>query len=107
MLKGLGDIGNMMKLQKEFKNIQKKITDSVLVGVSPNAKVSVEMAGDYKVKEITIDPAYLKSVDQKELEKMLRTAFNNAVDAVKHFSTEEMEKLAGGLGLPGLGGMFK
>ncbi|MBN1497846.1 MAG: YbaB/EbfC family nucleoid-associated protein [Spirochaetes bacterium] len=107
MLKGLGDIGNMMKLQKEFKNIQKKITNSVLVGVSPNGKVSVEMAGDYKVKEITIDPGYLKDAEPKELEKMLRSAFNNAVDAVKYFSNQEMEKLAGGLGLPGLGGMFK
>jgi DNA-binding YbaB/EbfC family protein len=107
MLKGLGDIGNMMKLQKEFKNIQKKITDAVVAGASPNDKIRVEMTGDYKVREITIDPAYLKSADQRDLEKMIRAAFNNAVDTVKNFSAEEMEKLAGGLGMSGLGGMFK
>ena len=38
MLKGLGDIGNMMKLQKEFKNIQKKIMGATREGQAPTAR---------------------------------------------------------------------
>ena len=32
MLKGLGDLGNLMKLQKEFKSAQKKITGTTREG---------------------------------------------------------------------------
>jgi nucleoid-associated protein EbfC len=107
MLKGLGDIGNLMKLQKEFKNIQKKITDATVAGTCPNGKVRVEMAGDYRIREISIDPECLTGVKVDELEKMIRVAVNNAVDMVKNFSATEMEKLTGGLNLPGLGSFFK
>jgi hypothetical protein len=107
MLKGLGDIGNLMKLQKEFKNIQKKITDAAVSGACPDGKVRVVMAGDYRVREILIDPGCLEGVTADELEKMIRAAVNNAVDNVKNFSSAEMEKLTGGLDLPGLGSFFK
>ncbi len=107
MLKGLGDIGNLMKLQKEFKNIQKKITDTTVSGECPDGTVRVVMSGEYRVREISIDPACLAGVEAHELEKMIRTAVNNAVDNVKNFSAAEMEKLTGGLNLPGLGSFFK
>jgi DNA-binding YbaB/EbfC family protein len=107
MLKGLGDIGNLMKLQKEFKNIQRKIADATLAGTCPGGKVRVEMAGDYRVRDISIDPGCLTGIEVDELEKMIRVAVNNAIDMVKNFSAAEMEKLTGGLNLPGLGNLFK
>jgi len=107
MLKGLGDIGNLMKLQKEFKSIQKKITDTTVSGACPDGKVRVVMAGDYRVREISIDPGWLEGGTADELEKMIRSAVNNAVDKIKHLSAIEMEKLTGGLNLPGLGNFFR
>jgi DNA-binding YbaB/EbfC family protein len=107
MLKGLGDIGNLMKLQKEFKSIQKKITDATVSGACPDGKVRVVMTGEYRVREISIDPGCLAGIEVHELEKMIRVAVNNAVDKVKNFSAAEMEKLSGGLDLPGLGSFFK
>jgi DNA-binding YbaB/EbfC family protein len=107
MLKGLGDIGNLMKLQKEFKSIQKKIAETTVSGACPDGKVRVTMDGDYRVREISIDPACLSGVEPHELEKMVRSAVNSAVDKVKHYSALEMEKLTGGLNLPGLGSFFK
>ncbi|MBN2160568.1 MAG: YbaB/EbfC family nucleoid-associated protein [Spirochaetes bacterium] len=107
MLKGLGDIGNIMKLQKEFKNIQKKITDAIVVGTSPDGKVHVEMGGDFRVKEVTIDPAYLAGADAREMAEAVRTAVNNAVAMVARISAEEMEKVTGGMNLGALGNLFK
>lgn len=107
MLKGLGDIGNLMKLQKEFRSIQKKITDAIVVGTSPDGKVQVEMGGDFRVKEVTIDPAYYAGAGAPAMAKAVRTAVNNAADMVARLSAQEMEKVTGGMNLGALGNLFK
>jgi DNA-binding YbaB/EbfC family protein len=107
MLKGLGDIGNLMKLQKEFKNTQKKITKARITGESPGGEVRATFSGDYKLVELNIDPASVKDADVKKIEKAVAAAINDAVDKVKEFSAEEMGNLTGGLNLPGLGSFFK
>ncbi len=110
MLKGLGDIGNLMKLQKEFKSIQKKIMSATREGRNPDGTVKAVLNGEYRVMSLSIDPEYLKSAAPRDLEKAVLAAVNNAVDEVKSYSAAEMEKLTGGLNLPGLGGlgsMFK
>ena len=62
MLKGLGDLGNLMKLQKEFKNIQKKITGATREGRAPTAQG--EGGGERRVPghgRFRSIPEYLKS----------------------------------------------
>jgi nucleoid-associated protein EbfC len=105
MLKGLGDIGNLMKLQKEFKTIQKKIMSATREGQGANGKVKAVVNGEYKVLSLSIDPEYVNNASPRELEKALLAAVNGAVDEVKNYSASEMEKLTGGLNLPGLGGL--
>jgi nucleoid-associated protein EbfC len=107
MLKGLGDIGNIMKLQKEFKNIQKKIAGTTREGASPNGMVKAVVTGEYRVQGLSIDPAYLKSAGAAELENMVRAAVNSAVEQIKNFSASEMASITGGLNIPGLGNFFK
>jgi nucleoid-associated protein EbfC len=107
MLKGLGDIGNIMKLQKEFKNIQKKITGTTREGASPNGKVKAVVNGEYRVQSLSIDPAYLAGAGAAELENMVRAAVNSGVEQIKEFSASEMANLTGGLNIPGLGSFFK
>ena len=107
MLKGLGDLGNIMKLQKEFKSTQKRITGARMKGESTAGEVSAVMSGDYKLIDIIIDPDFAKGADAKKLQKMVVLAVNNAVDKVKAYSTEEMSKLTGGLNIPGLGSFLK
>jgi hypothetical protein len=107
MLKGLGDIGMLMKLQKDYKSMQKKIAGAALTGNSPDGSVRATMTGDYRIKEIRIDPDFFKGTDVRELEKMVCEAVNSASSSVKQFTTDEMEKIAGGLNIPGLGNLFK
>ncbi len=107
MLKGLGELGNLMKLQKEFKNTQKKITKAKITGESPGGEVRATLSGDYRVVGIAIEPGFFRDSDVKTLEKTLEVAFNNAVDRVKEFSAEEMGRLTGGLNIPGMGDFLK
>ncbi|TFH39115.1 MAG: YbaB/EbfC family nucleoid-associated protein [Chrysiogenales bacterium] len=107
MLKGLGDIGNLMRLQKDMKGAQKRIMGATREGTSPNGMVKAVMNGEYRLMGISIDPDYLKGVLPRDLEAMIVAATNDAVDQIKEFYVSEMQKLTGGLDIPGLGAFLK
>jgi DNA-binding YbaB/EbfC family protein len=106
MLKGLGDIGNLMKIQKEFKNIQKRITGTVMEGASSNGKVKAAVNGERRLMSLSIEPDVLQTSSSRDVEKMVIEAVNDAGERIKSFSTAEMKKLTGGLDIPGLGGLL-
>jgi DNA-binding protein YbaB len=107
MLKGLGELGNLMKLQKDFKSAQKNITGATREGASPDGAVKAVMSGDYRLVSLTIDPNFQKSAAPRDLEKAVCAAVNGAVAGIKEFSVSEMGRLTGGLNIPGLGDFLK
>ena len=107
MLKGLGELGNLMKLQKEFKSAQKKITGTTREGTAAGGAVKAVMSGDYRLVSLTIDPDFQKNAAPRDLEKSVAAAVNAAVDGIKEFSVSEMGRLTGGLNIPGLGDFLK
>ncbi len=104
MLKGLGDIGNLMKMQKEMKNIQKKIQKTKIDGQSSDGSVKASVNGEFSLLDISISEDLVKSGDVKKIEKMVYSAVNDAVNKAREFSAEEMKKIAGGMDL---GSLFK
>jgi hypothetical protein len=104
MLKGLGDIGQLMKMQKEMKNIQKKIQKARIDGESSDGSVKAVVNGEFSLLDITIAEALIKSGDVKKIEKMVYSAVNDAVNKARDFAASEMKAIAGGMDL---GGMFK
>jgi len=104
MLKGLGDIAQLMKMQKEMKNVQKKIQKTKIDGVSSDGTVKAVVNGELTLLDITIDESLVKSGDVKKVEKMVFSAINDAVDKARDFSAEEMKKITGNMDLGGLFG---
>jgi len=104
MLKGLGDIGQLMKMQKEMKNIQKKIQKARIEGESSDKSVKAVVNGEFSLLDISIDENLIKSGDVKKVEKMVYSAVNDAVNKARDFAASEMKAIAGGMDL---GGMFK
>ena len=104
MLKGLGDIGQMMKMQKELKNVQKKIQKMKVEGTSSDEKVKAVVNGEFNLIDINIDESLIKSGDVKKIEKMVISAINDAVDKTRRLSEEEMKKITSGMNLGGLFG---
>jgi len=104
MLKGLGDIGQLMKMQKEMKNIQKKIQKTRINGESSDGSVKAVVNGEFSLLDLTIDENLVKSGDVKKVEKMVFSAVNDAINKARDFAADEMKSLAGGMDL---GGMFK
>ncbi|MCL1833658.1 MAG: YbaB/EbfC family nucleoid-associated protein [Leptospirales bacterium] len=104
MLKGLGDIGQMMKMQKELKNIQKKIQKMKVEGSSSDEKVKAVVNGEFNLIDISIEESLIKSGDVKKIEKTIISAINDAVDKTRRLSEEEMKKITSGMNLGGLFG---
>ena len=107
MLKGLGDIGQLMKLQREFKNTQKKIAKMQAEGFSSGNEVKSVVNGEYKLIDITFDEEFINSKDSASIRKKVLESVNDAVERVKSESAAEMGKLTGGLDVPGLANMLK
>ena len=107
MLKGLGDIGNIMKLQREFKNVQKKLKKTECEGDALNGAVKALVNGDYKLVDLRIDESLIGEGDAKKIEKAVISAVNSAVDRSKEIAAQEMSKLTGGMNIPGLNNFFK
>jgi DNA-binding YbaB/EbfC family protein len=104
MLKGLGELGNLMKMQKEMKNVQKKIQKTKIEGQSSDGSVKAVVNGEFTLLDISIDENLVRSGDVKKVEKMVYSAVNDAVNKARDFSAEEMKKIAGGMDL---GSLFK
>lgn len=104
MLKGLGEIGNLMKMQKEMKNIQKTIQKTKIEGESSDGSVKAVVTGEFILVDISIADSLVKSGDTKKVEKMVYSAVNDAINKARDFSAEEMKKIAGGMDL---GSLFK
>lgn len=102
MLKGLGDMGNIMKLQKEMKNVQKRLKSTRMEGESPDGSVKTVVNGEYQLVDIKINNDFLANHESEKIEKMILDAVNDAVTKIKKYSITEMSKLTGGLNLPGL-----
>jgi len=104
MLKGLGDIGQLMKMQKEMKNIQKNIRKAKIEGMCADESVKAVVNGEFSLLELHIDPELVKAGDHKKIEKNVYYAVNDAVDKARNYAAEEMKKMAGGMDLGGLFG---
>ncbi len=107
MIKGLGDLGQIFKLQKEFKNIQNRLKKERMEGVSPGGRVRAVVDGEYMLHGISIDDEIIDSTQSKELEAEVVAAVNDAIKKMRDHSVSQMNELTGGLNIPGMSDFLK
>jgi nucleoid-associated protein EbfC len=100
-MKGMGDLGNLMKMQREMKNIQKKLKKTKIEGVSSDGLVKATVNGEQKLLDISIEEELL-SQGRKKVEKMVLDAVNDASAKIQDYSAAEIKKLTGDLNIPGM-----
>ena len=100
MLKGLGDIGNIMKMQKEMKSIQKKAKKTQIKGKSPGGDIVATLDGEFCLLDIKIDSDFIKTHEINKIEKMIKAAINDAHEKVKEHSAVQVAELTKGMNLP-------
>lgn len=102
MMKGM----NIMKQAKQMMAMVEKVraemerrTQEASAG---GGMVTVTARGDNRIVSIKIDPEVLDPDDIDMLEDLIVAASNEALKKVQDMMKEEMNKITGGLGLPGM-----
>ncbi len=100
---------NIAKLMKQAQQMQAgmaakqeelaKQTVEASVG-GDKVKVTANCAGD--VLSISIDPSIIDPEDAEFLQDLVLECVKKAIDTGKQKAAEEMKKLTGGLGIPGM-----
>ncbi len=106
MLKGLGDLGNLMKLQGEMKKLQATLKKMKTSGKSRDEMITITVNGEFEALEVSLDESILKSASKAKIEMSIAEAYNNAVSENKRLASEKMKELTGGMNIPGLDGLI-
>ncbi len=105
MLKGLGDMGKLMKqaqeMQAKMAEVQEKITTITAEGSAGAGLVKATATAQGEVKALDVDPSLISGEEEKEvLEDLIVAAVNDAVTRAREAGQAEMAKITEGLQLP-------
>lgn len=106
-MKGMnGGMAQLMKqanqMQMRMKKLQEELAQRTYQGTSGGEAVKVTVNGDHLVQKIEIDPEVVKSGDVEMLQDLIAAATNDAIKVAKDTSAKEMEKITGGMNIPGM-----
>ena len=101
-----GNMGNMLKqaqqLQSQMKKIQEELEHKTVEASSGGGMVTVKVNGRQEILSVIIDPEIMKQNDIEMLQSLVMAATNEALNQSQTVAQNEIEKLTGGLNLPGL-----
>ena len=86
---------NLMKMQEE---LQAKEYEATAGG----GVITAVCGGNRELKSITIDPEAVDPEDVEMLQDLIMVAANEAIRQMEEIANNEMNKLTGGLQLPGM-----
>ena len=86
-------------MQEKMREVQEKIKNIEVEGVSGGNLVKVILTGDYEIKSIEITEN-AKKEGQEIINDLIIAAYNSAKENLKKKSAEELSKVTGGLNLP-------
>ncbi len=103
---GFGNINNLMKqaqkMQKDMEKLQEELEQRTVEATAGGGAVTVVVTGKKELKEITIKPEVVDPDDIEMLQDLILAAVNEGMRKAEKMVAEEMAKLTGGLGIPGL-----
>lgn len=90
------------KMQENIEAKKAELEEKEYVVSSGGGMVEITVKGNHEVKAIGINPEVVDPEDVEMLEDMLVAAFNEAMRQIDEESERELEKVTGGLNIPGL-----
>jgi len=87
-------------LQKQMKQIQKKVEKRDVAVTAAGGKIEIVCTGKLQIRRILIDPSLLENPDKRALQDALVTGVNAAIKKAQDLMAVEMQKMAGDMGLP-------
>lgn len=107
--KNIGGAQNMNSMIKQAQKMQDEITElrndieaRDFSATSGGGAVEVVVTGAKNIKALTIKPEVVDKDDVEMLQDLIISAINEAMADVEKTTEEEMNKITGGVALPGL-----
>ncbi|MEM7268659.1 MAG: YbaB/EbfC family nucleoid-associated protein [Pseudomonadota bacterium] len=104
MLKGLGDMGKLMKqaqeMQSKMQEAQERLDDIEATGESGAGMVQAVCSAKGELKRLTIDPSLFNPDDKEVVEDLIVAAVKDAQIKGAEAMQSEMAKATEGLPLP-------
>ena len=93
------------KMQQEMLRIQEELKGKTVEVTTGGGAVRVVASCDIQIKSIEIEPEVVDPEDVEMLQDLILTGVNQALEKAQEEHQQQMSKLTGGMGLPGMPGM--
>ncbi len=97
----MGD-GGMLKqlkqMQSQLKKAQKELEKETVLGTAGGGAVEVVMSGAQKCESVTFDPEKVRDMKTENLQALVQSAVNDALDKSRKLMAKKLGPLSGGLG---------
>ncbi|MDL1965535.1 MAG: YbaB/EbfC family nucleoid-associated protein [Candidatus Desulfofervidus auxilii] len=90
------------KMQAKMAELQAELEQKTVESSAGGGMVKVIANGKQEILSITIDPEVVNAEDIEMLQDLILAAVNDALRKAQEMVAEEMNKLTGGLKIPGL-----
>ncbi len=105
-----GNMNNLMKqaqrMQKQMEEQQKEFETKEFSASAGGGAVTVVLNGKREIISVTLSPEVVDPDDIEMLQDLIMAAVNEALKKVDEENAANMNKLTGGLGNMGLGGLL-
>jgi len=100
------DVGSMVKQAQKMQDKIRKLQDELDVReytvTAGGGMVELTMLGSRELKSLRINPEIVDKDNVDDLEDIIMAGVNTVLNKVEEESAAEMEKVTGGINLPGL-----
>lgn len=101
-----GGLQNIMKqanqMQIKMKKVQEELATREFVGGAGGDAIQVTVNGSMQVTKVQVKPEVATAGDAEMLQDLILAATNDALKTAKTTSDTEMQKITGGMNMPGL-----
>lgn len=95
-------IRQAQKMQEQITELQNDIEERDFSATAGGGAVEVILSGKKTMKSLTLKPEVVDPEDIEMLQDLIISAVNEAVNNIEKTTEEEMNKITGGVALPGL-----
>jgi DNA-binding YbaB/EbfC family protein len=101
-----GMLKQAQKMQDDMAELQEDLDAREYEVSAGGGAATIRINGKKEVQSIDIKPEIVDPEDIETLSDILIAGINEAIRKVEDTNNSEMERITGGLGLPGIPGMF-
>lgn len=94
------------QMQGKLAALQRDLATRRYEGSAGGGMVTAVASGELRILEMKIEPGLVENGDREMLQDLCAAAANAALQNAQQGAQEEMQRLTGSLGIPGLGGLM-